>query len=219
MAFQAAYATQALLNVSDDDDIWHSGFRRLWIVLKGGAGFAIIPNPSETKDALEGLERLYEVGKGGIRMLKDGLEAIKDGELPSFTAKEGLSFRRAWYRALRTAESHIQTGRLTLFKNLVVTASYRHQFMFQWGICQLLGQFVADTQWDVEARQSAVAFLGSLYRDSGLWNRQKEVDQVIFDVLANLVSKNDTRFEGMSNPMTHPYNNVYQSEPGKSNRP
>ena len=116
LAFQAAYATQALLNISDDEDIWHAGFRRLWIVLKSGAGFAKTPDLTEVKDALDYLEGLYEVGKGGARMLKEALMSIKNRESPTFTVKEGLKFKRAWYRALRTAESYIQTGRLAQFR-------------------------------------------------------------------------------------------------------
>ncbi|KAF9946612.1 hypothetical protein BGZ72_000184, partial [Mortierella alpina] len=195
LTFQAAYATQALLNVSDDENIWHTGFRRGWLVLKGGAAFAKMPDPREIKDALEGVERLYEAGKGGARMLKDALEAIKTCESPTFTVKEGLKFKRAWYRALRTAESYIQTGKLVQFKDLVTTTPCRHQLMFQWGICQLLGRFAADTEWELEARRNAVSFLGALYRVDSIWNRQKGVDQVIFDVLMYVVSNSGTHFE------------------------
>lgn len=203
LIFQAAYATQALLNVSDDENIWHAGFRRGWLVLKGGAGFAKMPDPREIKDALEGLERLYEAGKGGARMLKDVLEAIKNREIPTFTVKQGLKFRRAWYRALRTAESYIQNGKLVQFKDLVITAPCRHQLMFQWGICQLLGRFVSDNQWDLEARRNTIAFFGALLRDDEIWKRQKQVDRVIFDVLTNVASNNDKQFEGISHPYIH----------------
>ncbi|GJJ72527.1 hypothetical protein EMPS_04885 [Entomortierella parvispora] len=195
LTFQAAYAAQALLNVSDDENIWHAGFRQGLLALKGGARFAQMPDLGEINDALDGLEKLYDVGKGSVRLLKDALDAIKNRESPPFTVKEGLKFKKAWYRALRTAESYIQTGELVQFKKLVTTAPCRHQFMFQWGICQLLGQFAADTQWSMEARQGAIAFVGALYRDTGLWSRQKEVDQVMFDVLTNMISYNDTDFQ------------------------
>ncbi|KAG0045895.1 hypothetical protein BGZ83_008901, partial [Gryganskiella cystojenkinii] len=134
--------------------------------------------------------------EGGTRILKDALEAIKDRESPTFTVEEGIKFKRAWYRAVRTAESYIQTGKLVQFKDLVTTAPCRHQLMFQWGICQLLGQFAADTKWDLVARRNAVAFLGSLCRvdrSDRIWYPQKEIDQVIFDVLTEVVS-NDTQF-------------------------
>ncbi|KAF9180883.1 hypothetical protein BGZ51_005818 [Haplosporangium sp. Z 767] len=233
LTFQAAYAAQALLNVSDDDNIWHAGLRRGWLVVKGGAGFAKMPDPSEIKDALEGLERLYEAGKGGARMLKDALEAIKTNEKPTFTVKEGLKFKRAWYRALRTAESYIQTGKLVRFKDLVTTTPCRHQLMFQWGICQLLGHFAADTQWELEARQSTIAFLEALYRGDSIWDRHKDVDQVIFDVLANMVSNHGTQFEAakilleemekqnsalkkIGNPHSHSWNNILHVTPNVS---
>ncbi|KAF9427944.1 hypothetical protein BGZ94_003774 [Podila epigama] len=97
--------------------------------------------------------------------------------------------------------------------------------MFQLGICQLLGQFAVDTRWELEARQSAVAFLGALYQIDGIWKREKDVDQVIFDVLTKLASSNDTHFEAakilleemrnqntalkqIANPHSQPWNNI-----------
>ncbi|GJJ71758.1 hypothetical protein EMPS_04115 [Entomortierella parvispora] len=190
LIFQDAYATQALLNVSDDENIWRTGLRQGWLVLKAGAGFARMPDPRKIKDVLQGLEILYEAREGGARIIREALEAIKNGETPTFTVKEGIKFKRAWYRAVRTAESYLDAGKLVEFKDLVVTAPCRHQLMFQWGICQLLGQFAVDTQWDSKTRQDALDFLGALYTDSTIWNRQKEADQVIFDMVTNVVPHN-----------------------------
>ncbi|KAG0057095.1 hypothetical protein BGZ83_001529 [Gryganskiella cystojenkinii] len=195
LAFQTAYAMQALLNVSDDENIWRAGFRQGLLVLKGGAGIDKMPDPEQINDALEDLERHYEASKGSTTILKDALEALENRESPTFTVKEGFKFKRAWYRALRSAESYIQSGRLVQFKNLVFKAPCRHQFMFQWGICQLIGRFAADNQWDLEARQDSVAFLGALYRVDEIWHRRREVDRVIFDILANVTSNDDTYFE------------------------
>ncbi|CAO3568618.1 unnamed protein product [Mortierella alpina] len=195
LSFEAAYATQALLNVSDDESIWHAGFRRVWLVLTVGAAFAKVPDPTEIKGALEGLEKLYEAGKRATNTLKDALKAIKTGETAEFTVEEGLKFKSAWYRALRTAELCIQTGKLVYFKDLVTTTRCRQHPMFQMGICRLLGQFAADARWGLEARQSAVAFIEGLYRTDNIWDRQKDVDQVIFDVLTNVVSNHGTDFE------------------------
>ncbi|CAO3568739.1 unnamed protein product [Mortierella alpina] len=195
LTFQAAYAAQALLNVSSDENIWQATFRRLWLVLKGGAGFAKMPDPTEVKDALEALERFCAASKGGLKILKDALEAIKAGEHATFTVKDGLLFRRAWYSALRAAETYIQSGKLVQFKEFVTTVSCRDQLKFQWGICQLLGQFAADTQWDLETRKSAIAFLGVLYRTDSIWKRHTKTDQVIFDALTTVVSNNGPNFE------------------------
>ncbi|KAF9536742.1 hypothetical protein EC957_009807, partial [Mortierella hygrophila] len=194
-SFEAAYATQALLSVSDDESVWHAGFRRVWLVLTVGAAFTKVPDPREIKDALEALEKVYEAGKRATNTLKDALEAIKTRGRAEFTVEEGLKFKLAWYRALRTAELYIQTGNLVYFKDLVTTTHCRHHRMFQPGICQLLGQFAADFRWELEARQSTVSFIDGLYRADSIWNRQKDVDQVIFDVLTNVVSNHGTHFE------------------------
>ncbi|KAF9943513.1 hypothetical protein BGZ72_003919, partial [Mortierella alpina] len=93
------------------------------------------------------------------------------------------------------AESYIQTGKLVQFKELVITSPCRHQLMFQWGICQLVGQFAGDTQWDLEPRRDAVAFLGVLYKTDSVWKRCKETEQVISDMLANVVSSNGADFK------------------------
>ncbi|KAF9905993.1 hypothetical protein EC991_001152, partial [Linnemannia zychae] len=124
VAFQAEYATQALLNISDNDTIWQAGFRRGWLVLKGAAGLAKMPDPREIKDTLEGLENLFKAGKGAARMLKNTWVAAKTGENFEFSAKEGLKFKRIWYPTLRNAEEYIQTGNLIGFQELVATAPY-----------------------------------------------------------------------------------------------
>ncbi|GJJ67767.1 hypothetical protein EMPS_00113 [Entomortierella parvispora] len=196
LTFQVKYAAQALLNISDDEDIWHAGFRRFWLILNIGAGLVKLPDPKELKETLESLEKLYKAGKSGIGNLKATMDsAIKGNGTPTFTVKEGLKFRSAWYRAIRKAESYIETGRLVEFRTLVTTAPCRHDLMFQWGICQLLGQFVTDSRWGFEVRQEAVAFIGVLYKDISLWDRKTEVDQVIFDMLTIVTSRNDAHFE------------------------
>jgi hypothetical protein len=197
VAFQAGYATQALLNVSDNDTIWQAGFRRGWLVLRGAAGFAKMPDPREIKDALEGLEKLYEAGKGAVRMFNDTWMAVKTGEKIEFTTKEGFKFKRIWYPTLRNAEEYIQTGDLGGFKELLTNAPCRHQPMFQLGICQLLGRFVVDARWDLEARRSTLAFLGNLCQADDVWKRQKEVVQVIFDIISNLAVNHGSQFEGI----------------------
>ncbi|GJJ67755.1 hypothetical protein EMPS_00101 [Entomortierella parvispora] len=199
LTFQVKYAAQALLNISDDDDIWHAGFRRFWLILNIGAGLAKLPDPKELKDTLESLEKLYKAGKSGIGNLKATMDsAIKGNDTPTFTVKEGLKFRSAWYRAIRKAESYIENGRLVEFKTLVTTAPCRHDLMFQWGICQLLGQFVTDSRWGFEVRQEAIAFIAALYKDTALWDRKTEVDKVIFDILTNVTSHNNAHFEAVN---------------------
>ncbi|KAF9909307.1 hypothetical protein EC991_008818 [Linnemannia zychae] len=195
VAFQAEYATQALLNITDNDTIWQAGFRRGWLVLKGAAGFAKMPDPREIKDALEGLERLYDTGNGAARLLNNTWVAVKAGEMPTFNTVEGLKFKRVWYHTLRTAEDYLQIGDLKGFKELWIDTRCRHELMFQLGICQLLGRFMVDAQWDLESRRSTLAFLGDLCISDDIWKRQERVTQVISNMIFILAINHKTDFE------------------------
>ncbi|KAF9921976.1 hypothetical protein FBU30_007949 [Linnemannia zychae] len=192
LSFQVEYAAQALLNVSNDEKPWHAGFRRLWLALSVGASFAKVPDPTEIKTMLEGLEKLYNEGKRDFIALK---EAINNKGRIEFTFKDGLQFKSIWYRALRTAELYIQTGRLSYFEEFVINAQCRDDRMFQMGVCQLLGQFVSDTRWDLKTRQGAIGFIGALHRNESTWVLHDDAKQVIFDVLTNLESDHSIQFE------------------------
>ncbi|KAG0278828.1 hypothetical protein BGZ95_003024, partial [Linnemannia exigua] len=230
VAFQAKYATQALLNVTDNDTIWQAGFRRGWLVLKGAAGFAKIPDPKDIKDALEGLENLYQAGQGAVRMLNNTWVAVKTGEKLSFTAKEGLKFKRIWYEALRTAKKYMQTGELAGFKELVTSAPCRDQAEFQLGICQLLGQFAVDTQWDLESRRSTLPFLAALCQDDNAWSRQKGLEQVFLDMISilavnhgngleaakamqEMIQQQDLALTPLTDLQSHPWNGFLSADP------
>ncbi|KAF9919479.1 hypothetical protein FBU30_010972, partial [Linnemannia zychae] len=166
LSFQVEYAAQALLNISNDEKPWHAGFRRLWIALSVGASFAKVPDPAEIKMMLEGLEKFYNEGKRDFIALK---EAINSKGGIGFTFKDGVQFKSIWYRALRTAELYIHTGRLSYFEEFVANAQCRDDHMFQMGVCQLLGQFVGDIRWGLKARQSAIGFIGALCRNESTW--------------------------------------------------
>ncbi|KAF9929488.1 hypothetical protein FBU30_001502 [Linnemannia zychae] len=193
LSYQVEYATQALLNVSNDEKPWHAGFRRLWLAISVGASFAKVPDPTEIKTMLEGLEKLYNEGKRDYRALRKAINGKGDVKL---TLKDGFQFKSIWYRALRTAELYIQTGRLTYFEEFITNTQCRNDRMFQLGVCQLLGQFAADERWELKARQNAVAFIEALYRNKSSWILHDDAKQVIFDVLINLECVHGTDFEG-----------------------
>ncbi|KAF9928365.1 hypothetical protein FBU30_002403 [Linnemannia zychae] len=193
LSFQVEYATQALLNVSNDEKPWQAGFRRLWLAVSVGASFVKVPDPTEIKTMLEGLEKLYNEGRRDFITLK---EAINGRGRIEFTFKDGLQFKSIWYRALRTAELYIQTGKLTYFEEFVLNTQCRDDRMFQLGVCQLLGQYMVDKQWGLKARQSAAAFVVALYRNQSTWRLHDDAKQVIYDALINLDCSQDTDFEG-----------------------
>ncbi|KAF9558678.1 hypothetical protein EC968_006884 [Mortierella alpina] len=193
--FQVQYATQALLRVCDNESTWHAVFRRAFVLLKGGVGFAKMPDPRELKDMVEGSEQIFRAFRRFGWMCRDLAEALKSREAPAFTFKNILEFRRLWYDHLRIAELYIQTGKLLQFRELIADAPCRHQLLFQWGISQLLGRFATDTQWDLEARRNAIAFLGELHSGNSIWTPHKQVDQIIIDVLSNVILDDGKNFE------------------------
>ncbi|KAF9995396.1 hypothetical protein BGZ65_008956, partial [Modicella reniformis] len=101
-----------------------------------------------------------------------------------------LSFecRQAWYPALRMADVLLREGHFTGFRKLVCEASCRRDPAFQWGLCQRLGDLTADSKWDPETRQNAVALLGEVYRNDAVWGQQATVKQWIVDVLMQVAS-------------------------------
>ncbi|KAF9561015.1 hypothetical protein EC968_005939 [Mortierella alpina] len=154
-----------------------------------------MPDPREIREQLGGLETLYETGEGAVQFLNNTWVAIKSGERPAFTAKEGLKFKWIWYPTLCSAEEYLRIGDLEGFRELVAGAPCRHQLMVQLGIFQLLGRFAVDTQWDVDSRRSTLAFTGALYRANGVWNSQRGVAQVIFEMFSILALDPEFEYE------------------------
>ncbi|KAG0203886.1 hypothetical protein BGX31_003294, partial [Mortierella sp. GBA43] len=125
------------------------------------------------KDAYEGAAALAAGGQGFFKGLKEGL---------SFSRKT------AWYTALRGADTLIRDGQLSAFKTLVYQAPCQRDVAFQWGVCQRLGDIAANSAWDTDARQGAIAFLGEIYQDDVTWGQHATVKQWILNILIQLSS-------------------------------
>jgi len=137
-------------------------------------GFAGAPEMVQVvKSAYDGAVSLSESGQGFFSCLK-----------------EGLSFKRkcAWYSALRGADTLIRDGQLCEFKKLVCSAPCQRDAAFQWGVCQRLGEVAGNSMWDAETRQSAIEFLGEIYRNDKVWGDQANVKQWILNILMQLTT-------------------------------
>ncbi|KAG0053362.1 hypothetical protein BGZ83_001256 [Gryganskiella cystojenkinii] len=194
LVYQAAYAFQALQCISDNESPWQATMRRTGIVLKGISGLVSAVKGLDVNGFIQGLARLQEGLGEVIQVAKIGYEGVSalvesgQGLLESF--KAGLSFdrKRAWYTALRGADTLLRDGQLTKLKTLVCEVSCRRDVAFQLGVCQRLGDLAADTRWDAESRQGAVAFLGEIYRNDDVWGRHVFVKQWILHILMKLAS-------------------------------
>jgi len=134
----------------------------------------------------QGLAGAAEIGQ----IVKSASTLATRGQRFFECLKEGLSFSRkcSWYSALRGADTLIRDGQLAEFKRLICEAPCRRDPAFQWGICQRLGFIAGDSKWDPETRQSAIVFLGEIYRDDVIWGDQPNVKPWIVNILMQLSS-------------------------------
>ncbi|KAG0049620.1 hypothetical protein BGZ83_005545 [Gryganskiella cystojenkinii] len=201
LKFHASYAFQALLCVPNDESPWEATVRRTTKVVKGISGLvsavkgldlnAFMTGLQNVQEGFDGIQQLFELGKTAY----EGVSAVYESE-QDFVAslKEGLTFnrRRAWYRALRGADTLLEEGELKKFKDLVCGAVCRCEVEFQWGVCQRLGRVAANSRWGIETRQGAVRFLEEIYRKDAVWGHLPPIKSYIIELLKQLsVTVND----------------------------
>jgi len=197
LVYQAAHAYQALLYVPDDETLWQATLRRTGKVIQGVAGLVSAVKGLDLNGFMDGLKDIQQGVSGAAGVLKlakstmDGVASLADdGKSFVDCMKEGLGVKRklTWYPALRGAESLLQSGQLANFKRVVCEAPCRRDPVFQWGVCQLLGEVAADSMWDAKTRQSAVMFLGDIYSDRTVWESHANVQEWILVILMKLAS-------------------------------
>jgi len=195
LVYKAAYAYQALLCVPDDESLWQTTLRRGGKVIQGVSGLVSAVKGLDLNGFIEGLGKIQEglAGAGEIvqvfRTACEGAVSLKEGGQGFLEClQEGLSFNRkcTWYTALRGADTLIRDGSFIEFKELVYEAPCRNDPAFLWGVCQRLGEIAANPEWNGEARRSAIAFLGEIYRDDLTWGNHRNVKQWTLSILMQL---------------------------------
>ncbi|KAG0319659.1 Transducin (beta)-like 1 X-linked receptor 1 [Linnemannia gamsii] len=112
-----------------------------------------------------------ESGRGVLDSLKEGL---------------GSGQKRPWYAALRAAHAFVQGGQLADLNRFICEAPCRRDPLFQWGICQLLGEIAIDSIWETSSRQQAIDLLENLYKDDADWAQDESVEAWILAIIAHL---------------------------------
>ncbi|KAG0041359.1 hypothetical protein BGZ83_001897, partial [Gryganskiella cystojenkinii] len=191
LMYQACYAYQALQYVPDEETALQALLRHSAGVAEGLVKISGVFK-LDLGSLLEGLESLQEalestiatVGSvyGGVCSLMESgrgvMESLKEGF--------GSGQKRPWYAALRAAYTLVQAGQLKDLNQLVFEAACRRDPLFQWGICQLLGEIAVDTVWTLATRQQAVDLLGELYMNDLEWGRDESVKTWMLTVIAHL---------------------------------
>ncbi|KAF9353181.1 hypothetical protein BGX34_011745, partial [Mortierella sp. NVP85] len=197
LVYQAAYAYQALMCVPDDESLWQSTLRRTGKVVQGVSDLVSAVKGLDLNGFIDGLVSIQQGFAGVSEMVQvvksayDGAVSLAESGQGFFSClKEGFTFKRkcAWYTALRGADTLIRDGQLCEFKKLVYSAPCQRDAAFQWGVCQRLGEVAANPMWDTEARQSAIEFLGEMYRNDTVWGDQPNVKQWILNILMQLTT-------------------------------
>ncbi|KAK3805366.1 MAG: hypothetical protein J3Q66DRAFT_446011 [Benniella sp.] len=196
LVYQAAYAYQALLYVPDDETLWQATLRRTGKVIQGVAGLVNAVKSLDLNRFMDGLKDIQQGVSGAVHVFKLTKPTIGDASLVDSgkdfveCMKEELGLKRklTWYPALRGAESLLRSGQHANFKKVVCEAPCRRDPVFQWGLCQLLGEAAADSMWDAKTRQGAVMFLGEIYSDRTVWKSQANVQEWILVILMKLAS-------------------------------
>jgi len=197
LVYQAAYACQAILCVPDDVPTWQTAMPHTGKVPQAASesmsaekGF----DPAKFILALEDIQKGFEGASNVIGVVYSTYDRAKSlvakGQGLMESLKEGLSFdhKRDWYSALRGADILIREGQLATFKDLVCEAPCRYDPAFQWGVCQRLGEIAVDPRWGEKTRESAVAFLGEIYKDDEFWGQHTSVKYWILNILTQLSS-------------------------------
>ncbi|KAK3804786.1 MAG: hypothetical protein JOS17DRAFT_826011 [Linnemannia elongata] len=196
LMYQACYASQALQYVPNDETVLQS-------VLRHGTGVAngLIQVSGVFKldlgTALQGLSNLQEALGDIITVASDvysGVNSvIESGRGVLDGLKEGFfeGKKRPWYAAIRVAQALVQAGQLKDLNQLIYEAPCRGDALFQWGICQLLGEIACDDIWDTNVRQQAVDLLGDLYKNDSQWGKDESVKTWMVIIINQLSTVSD----------------------------
>ncbi|KAF9298896.1 hypothetical protein BGZ88_003760, partial [Linnemannia elongata] len=196
LMYQSCYAFQALQYVPDDETVLQAVLRLSTGLVDGVVKVANVLM-LDLGSVLEGLEKLHEVAASAIEIagtVHEGVSSLMEsgrGVLESMKGGFGLGRKKPWYIAVRAAYAFIQAGQLKDLKQLIYEAPCRRDPLFQWGICQLLGEIAVDNVWAVAVRQQAIDLLGHLYKEDQEWGRDESVKTWMLTVLATLGSSSD----------------------------
>ncbi|KAF9114108.1 hypothetical protein BGW39_003507, partial [Mortierella sp. 14UC] len=191
LMYQACYAFQALQYVPDDETTLQAVLRHSTGVVDGLVKVSAVFK-LDLGSVLEGLGALQEALGGVIETASDVYEGscsvMESGRGVFDSLKEGLGSgkKRPWYAAIRAAYALVQNGQLKDLNRLIHEVHCRRDPLFQWGICQLLGEIASDAIWDTIVRQQAVDLLGELYRHDAEWDQDESVKAWMLNIISQL---------------------------------
>ncbi|KAF9130373.1 hypothetical protein BGX30_013551 [Mortierella sp. GBA39] len=200
LMYQACYAFQALQYVPNNESPLHAVLRHSTGVIGGLVKVSAVMK-LDLGAVLEGLNRLQEaLGSAvvtAVTVYEGARSLVESGKSVFESLKEGLGSgqKRPWYTAIRIAYALVQAGQLKDLNVLIYKAPCRRDPLFQWGICQLLGEIAFDEIWDFNVRLQAVDLLGELYKTDTEWGQDESVKTWMLNIIRQLrtVASQDVR--------------------------
>ncbi|KAG0366779.1 hypothetical protein BGX24_003539 [Mortierella sp. AD032] len=188
--YQACYAFQALQYVPDNESALQAVLRHSTGVVDGLVKVSAVFKLDLTS-IIEGLGRLQESvgGIGGV--VTTVYEESGQGVFDSLKGGLSTGQKRPWYPAIKAAHAFAQGGQLKDLRQLIFEVPCRRDPLFQWGICQLLGEIAVNPVWAVATRQQAVTLLGYLLKVDREWGRDESVKAWMLIIATNLSSTSD----------------------------
>ncbi|KAF9544039.1 WD_REPEATS_REGION domain-containing protein [Mortierella hygrophila] len=191
LMYQACYAFQALQYVPNNESPLQAVLRHSTGVVDGLVKVSAVFK-LDLGTVLEGLGKLQETLGTAVEVASsvyDGASSLMEsgrGVLESMKEGLGSGQKRLWYTAVRAAYAFAQAGQLKDLNVLIYKAPCRHDPLFQWGICQLLGEIASDTIWDTSVRLQAIDLLGDLYKNDPLWGQDESVRTWMLNIIRQL---------------------------------
>ncbi|KAG9062359.1 hypothetical protein KI688_005274 [Linnemannia hyalina] len=196
LMYQACYAFQALQYVPNNETVLQAVLRHSRGVVEGVVKVTAL-GKLDLGPVLEGLGNLQEA-LGGIAdvagTVYEGASSLVEsgqGVMASLKERYGTGQKRPWYAAIRAAYAFAQAGQLKDLNRLVCEAPCHRDPLFQWGVCQLLGEIAVDPLWSVASRQRAIELLGRLYKEDTDWGCDGSVKAWMLAIVDKLVSIDD----------------------------
>ncbi|KAG0288937.1 hypothetical protein BGZ96_007371 [Linnemannia gamsii] len=201
LMYQACYAFQALQYVPDNETPLQAILRHSVGVTRSLLNVSAVTK-LDLSAVLEGLLSLQDAlgstfNAAGI--LYEGASSLMEsgqGVLDGLKEKLGSGKKQIWYAAVRAANALAQAGQLKDLNSLICEAPCRREPLFQWGICQLLGEIASDTIWDTAVRQQAIDLLGVLHKDDTEWSRDESVGTYMTKIIGQLGTAAGEAFSG-----------------------
>ncbi|KAG0298172.1 hypothetical protein BGZ96_001717 [Linnemannia gamsii] len=196
LMYQACYAFQAMQYVPDDETALQAVLRHSSGVASGLIKVsalmkldleAIVEGLGDLQETLGGVFGVASTAYGGICSVMKSGRGVMDGLKEGY----GSGKKRPWYAAIRSAYALAQTGQLKDVNILIHKAPCRRDPLFQWGICQLLGEVAFDSVRDVAVRHQATNLLGDLYKNDSEWGQDEHVKTWILNIIHQLSTTAD----------------------------